>query len=93
MDYWRQKGPLGKLHNLVVYIQRSPQRIAKFWEFSNNRNLARDNSTRWNSWYMMISTAIQLKSALELFFLYYKEVHLDVLLEKDWDDLAKLQSF
>jgi len=93
MDYWRQKGPLGKLHNLVVYIQRSPQRIAKFREFSNNRNLARDNLTRWNSWYMMISTAIQLKSALKLFCLYYKEVHLDVLLEKDWDDLAKLQSF
>jgi hypothetical protein len=21
---WRNKGPLGKLHNIVVYIQRSP---------------------------------------------------------------------
>jgi len=42
---------------------------------------------------MMISTAIQLKSALELFCLYYREVHLHVPLEKDLDDLTKLQSF
>ena len=24
MDTWRRKGPLGKLHNIIVYIQRSP---------------------------------------------------------------------
>ena len=23
---WREKGPLGKLHNFVVYVQRSVQR-------------------------------------------------------------------
>jgi len=27
---WRKKGPCGKLHNLLVYITRSPQRRDKF---------------------------------------------------------------
>lgn len=49
MEQWRRKGALGKLHNVVVYIQRSPQRLAQFRELSGGRNLVRYNSTRWNS--------------------------------------------
>lgn len=30
MDVWRRKGPYGKLHNIVKYIKRSPQRIEQF---------------------------------------------------------------
>ena len=45
MEQWRQKGPLGKLHNLVVYIQRSTQRITQFRALSDSHNLTRDNST------------------------------------------------
>ena len=59
MESWRQQGPLGKLHNIVVYIQRSTQRIQAFKELSRGRRLVRDNSTRWNSWFMMIRTAIK----------------------------------
>jgi hypothetical protein len=93
MQQWRQKGPLGKLHNIVVYIQRSTQRLANFRELSGGRNLARDNSTRWNSWYAMISTAIKLKTATNLFCHQYQENNDDLLSEKDWQDLQKLHDF
>lgn len=29
-DIWRKKGPVGKLHNLVVFVQASPQRVERF---------------------------------------------------------------
>ena len=87
------KGTLGKLHNLVVYIQRSTQRITQFRALSNSHNLTRDNSTRWNSWYKMINTAIQLKSALSLFCLQFHEYQLDMLSANEWKDLKKLQGF
>ncbi|KID81519.1 transposase-like protein [Metarhizium guizhouense ARSEF 977] len=93
MEQWRRKGPLGKLHNIVVYIQRSPQRLANFRELSGGRNLVRDNSTRWNSWYAMIHTATKLKTAIKLFCHQYQENSDDLLSEKDWKDLQKLQDF
>jgi hypothetical protein len=93
MQQWRQKGPLGKLHNIVVYIQRSTQRRANFRELSGGRNLVRDNSTRWNSWYKMISTATKLKTAINLFCHQYQENNDDLLSEKDWQDLQKLEDF
>lgn len=93
IEQWRRRGPLGKLHNLVVYIQRSTQRMAQFRELSGGRNLSRDNSTRWNSWYTMIKAAIQLKTALGLFCIQFHEDQLDMLSANEWNDLEKLQSF
>jgi hypothetical protein len=83
MQQWQQKGPLGKLHNIVVYIQRSTQRLANFRDLSGGRNLVRDNATRWNSWYSMISTTTKLKTAINLFCHQYQENNNDLLLEKD----------
>ncbi len=54
INEWRRRGPLGKLYNLVVHIQRSVQREQLFWELSNDHHLVRDNDTRWNSWFIMI---------------------------------------
>lgn len=93
MEQWRRKGSLGELHNIVVYIQRSPQRLANFRELSGGRNLVRDNSTHWNSWYAMIRTATKLKTAINLFCHQYQENSDDLLSEKDWQDLKKPQDF
>jgi hypothetical protein len=49
LDAWQKKGPLGKLYNLVVYIQHTPQRHTKFSALSHGLGLVRDNLTRWNS--------------------------------------------
>ncbi|KAJ6439010.1 hypothetical protein O9K51_08414 [Purpureocillium lavendulum] len=65
IETWRRKGPLGKLHNFVVFIQRSVQRTQKFLAISHNRRLARDNDTRWSSWYTMLRTALSLRDAID----------------------------
>ena len=69
METWRRKGPLGKLHNIVVYIQRSPQRRSAFQKLSQGRRLLRDNKTRWNSWFSMITSALHedVKPAIDLY--------------------------
>jgi hypothetical protein len=46
IEGWRKKGPLGKLHNFIVYLQASVQRLQDFLRISKGRRLARDNTTR-----------------------------------------------
>ncbi len=50
----RKKGPLRKLHNFVVFLAVSTQRLHYFLELLNNYRILHDNTTRWNSWYMML---------------------------------------
>ncbi|KAK9249968.1 hypothetical protein V1507DRAFT_469021 [Lipomyces tetrasporus] len=64
-----------------------------FREISGGRNLVRDNSTLWNSWHMMISTATKLKTAITIFCHQYRENEEDLLSEKDWQNLQKIQNF
>jgi hypothetical protein len=92
MEYWRAKEPLGKLHNLVVYTQRSPQQIARFRELSGGRNLVRDNATRWNSWYNMTKRGVELKHALGLFCMQFQEDLTDMLSPEDWKDLKSYRA-
>ncbi len=51
---WRRVGPLGKLHNIIVYIIASPQRIQPFNQQRGGHIQRRDNKMRRNSWYMML---------------------------------------
>jgi hypothetical protein len=80
-------------YNIVVYIQQSIQQIANFRDFSSSCNLVQDNSTYWNSWYTIISTATKLKIAINLFCYQYQKNNNNLLSEKDWQDLQKLQDF
>jgi hypothetical protein len=43
-------GVMGKVHNIVVHIRASPQRIAQFKAVAG-KMIPLDNRTRWNSWY------------------------------------------
>lgn len=78
---WRRKGPNGKLHNIVKYITRSPQRIQRF-EAIQLRNLClrpddkkhvyklvQDNATRWNSYYACARRALDLQNDIDEFIL------------------------
>ena len=49
LNQWRRLGPLGKLHNIVVWIIESSQRIQAFKRYSENLMPQRDNNTKWNS--------------------------------------------
>lgn len=93
MKLWREKGPLRKLHNNVVYIQRSTQRIQEFLSLSSNKHLSQDNSTRQNSWYKIISLAIPLSNAINIFFHHQLESTLDKLQLEDQTHLQKMQDF
>ena len=71
---WRRKGPIGKLHNVVYWINRSPQRCERFESLQRrliapNRpdgkketyELIKDVETRWNSFYYSAERACYLR--------------------------------
>jgi hypothetical protein len=91
MHYWRKKGPLGKIHNIAVYIQHSTQRLADFKAETGGVGLGRDNSTQWNSWYRLLEHAIRYKEAIDIYCFKNKAALLyDTLSESDWDNLSTL---
>jgi hypothetical protein len=73
LQEWRKRGPIGKLHNIVVFIRRSPQRRETFLELADAGDefsdlmLVQDNATRWNSAYLMIERAIQKRTSVDRF--------------------------
>jgi hypothetical protein len=74
---WRSKGPIGKLHNIIHWVQRSGQRIEKLHklqlientalnlEDKTTYNVVTDNATRWNSSEAMMERGYQLRNALD----------------------------
>ena len=85
MKLWRKKGPLGKLHNVSVYITMSTQRLDAFRLISGNLRLPRDNSTRWkNSWHRMLVRALLLREAINTYTLMNRvDLQDDVLSDED----------
>lgn len=91
LELWRKKGPIGKLHNIVMYITCTGQRQQLFEklqeiEISSLRDddpakkiykLIEDQDTRWNSSYDMIERAVMLRTAIDEFM--YKII-------KEYDD-------
>ena len=62
----RRMGPLGKLHNIVVYIMSSPQRIQSFKKLDGGALVQRDNSTRCNLWYNILHWSLtKIKPAIQ----------------------------
>jgi hypothetical protein len=72
---WRRFGPLGKLHNLIVWVRRSDQRKAFFLSLSRAGEkgaglmLIQDNSTRWNSVYDSVARAMKKQNEVQMFII------------------------
>jgi hypothetical protein len=74
---WRQRGELGKLHNLVQHILASGKRSDLFEALQVDKNtgttegrslkLVIDGGIRWNASYSMISRALLLREALDAY--------------------------
>lgn len=79
---WRRRGPIGKLHNLIRYINHSTNRKEAFKQCQLDRpdalrserlghkatyELIRDNLTRWNSWHDAAQRALDLRPAIDDF--------------------------
>lgn len=91
---WRKRGPLGKIHNTSVYIAGSNQRIERFKQLSKGLMLLRDNDTRWNSWFKMLTRAFEVRDAVDTFnMLERSQLEDDQLTEEEWEDLEKLMEF
>jgi len=63
-EAFRTMGILGKLHNIVAHSRSSANRTKEFVSLADRR-IPLDNSTRWNSWYQMLSTALDKESAID----------------------------
>jgi hAT family C-terminal dimerisation region len=101
---WRKHGPIGKLHNIVVFIRRSPQRREAFLRLAVTGEeyaklmLIQDNSTRWNSVYSMIDRAMKKQSDVQIFVIQsgmekerYKRIDVeDHLTAEDWRVLTEV---
>ena len=74
---WRKKGPIGKLHNVIKWINRSPQRCERFKQLQlelikptkpegkkDSYGLIKDVTTRWNSFYYAAERAVYLQPAI-----------------------------
>ncbi|XP_044714526.1 transposase-like protein [Hirsutella rhossiliensis] len=82
------------LHNFVVFVQSSVQRRQKFLAISHNRKLARDNDTRWSSWYTMLRAALHLRGAVEdISTNGWKEIVPETSSPEEWVILEKIKSF
>ena len=68
---FRLLGPLGKGHNIVVYIGGSPARTDVFRKLAG-RLIPMDNRTRWNSWYEMLLVLLLLKGKVKDYCEKYK---------------------
>jgi len=71
---WRRMGPLGRLHNILIYITRTPQRIDRFEERVRAHNPDETvfipkigNITRWSSDYESLERAFRLREPINDF--------------------------
>ena len=90
---FRLMGPLGKMHNIVVYTRSSTARIAEFIELAGRR-IPLDNRTRWNSWYMMLLVALDLRAAIDEYTQNHEsDLKADELTPDDWRRLRTIKDF
>jgi len=90
---WRKMGPLGQLHNLVVFIRSSTTRYQDF-KAKAGRSIPLDNDTRWNSWWLMIHVALRKKTAImEFVDDNYAECKDDWLSRDQWQELKEMHDF
>ena len=91
-ETWRCFGCFGKVHNIVVWVQGSPQRQKEFRELSELQ-LVRDNKTRWHSYYDMCYRALQVQDTLAALCASEIELEAEALLPSDWVCLTNLIQF
>ena len=88
----KNMGPLGKLHNIAVYIRNSPNRTKEFKDLAG-RTITLDNRTRWNSWFLMVEAAMECHSAIDVFVKNHSDLDDDYLERSDWKKLEQTRGF
>lgn len=94
IDQWRKLGPLGKLHNIIIWIMESTQRIQAFKKLSNSCMPHRDNGTRQNSWYDILDWGIEkIKPAIVSLSNEEADLSNDLLSAEDRKTLVYIRNF
>ncbi|EED18924.1 hypothetical protein TSTA_126320 [Talaromyces stipitatus ATCC 10500] len=67
-------GPIRKLHNNIVHIRKSANHTAWFKDRAG-KIIPLDNCTKWNSWFTMLSVALEdkVKAGLQLYVEHYQD--------------------
>ncbi|KJZ68291.1 hypothetical protein HIM_12320 [Hirsutella minnesotensis 3608] len=90
---WSQMGPLGKLHNIAIHIRANDCRYKLFRQRAG-RVLGLDNDTRWNSWFLMLDTALDKEEHVKWYQdKYYDALENDYLAPQDWQNLREIRNF
>lgn len=105
-QFWRGRGAIGRLHNLIKYIRWTPQRREQFDNCKGDHalgafdhlQLIQDNSTRWNSFYYAIQRSLDLKDRINKFCKEYKPtdkrdttIKDNLLTHSHWHQLDRLE--
>ncbi|PVH91270.1 hypothetical protein DM02DRAFT_503344, partial [Periconia macrospinosa] len=92
----RGMGPPRKIHKVLVSIRSSNERYQVFLKWAR-KMIPMDNDTRWNSWFLMCSVAIEpaVKKAIQRYQeQYHKEFEdEDILTPGDWEILKNIVDF
>ena len=90
--FWKLSA-LEKLHNITVHICNSAGCIKEFENLTERRILF-NNCTKWNSWYFMLSVAIQKESAFDIYIKHnFDTLKKDYFSPKDWEALYTIKKF
>ena len=90
---FRRLGALGRVHNTVNHMRTSDTRYNEFKEAAG-RSIPRDNSTRWNSWYLMLHVFLQLRVHVNQYQdRYYNDLQEDIISRDDWQELQAYHDF
>lgn len=78
---------------LVAAIRSSPQCHQEFKRRAT-KVIPLDNSTRWNSWWLMIHTLLKYrKEVISFQDDYWRELKADALQRSDWEELQEYHPF
>src|SRR5579871_3547351 len=92
-EEWRCYGPIGKLFNIVKHIRSSNSLYQSFLKLTG-RQIPLANATRWNSWFVMIFTALKLRKGVNSFIDdNLKALEDDRLTHAEWRQLLDFKNF
>lgn len=103
LKIWRKKGPIGKLHNIIIHATTNPAR-REFFKAKQKEaipdavrlyQLVINGGIRWNSTCDMLERAFKLKDAIELYCNEFRSddqspLENDCLTTDDWLELREL---
>ena len=89
---WRSLDLYSKLHNIVIWVRKLPQRMKRFKNLSYLQ-LIRDNLTWWHSYYDMCERALFFRDKITELLNTEPLLEKDHLLHTDWTHLANINKF